>query len=234
MSTDEAVTSKEVRPEFTCSLFFDDNPENPRRWTEPTTSIHFWDDSHRDLSDSQEITSYAEAIHTLYQNIYPELIDRCMDDEPPQEILDLIDETPYPGAVLWLNVYPNSSYDTSITTSSSPDIEDSHLQGVAFITDEKLQEQKLSRDEGEVMICNDVLELEQYINGNVFMLRVELEGEIDYCGGIYPVAKSKKSSGKLSLLENTHIPTDEVLDEHLVDMTNSEEDLILIRSTAWQ
>ena len=234
MPSNEAVKSKEIRPEFTCSLFFDDNPENPRRWTEPTTSIHFWDDNHKEMSDSQDIISYAEAIHTLYQNIYPELIYRCLDDEPPQEILDLIDETQYPGAVLWLNVYPNRSYDTSITTSSFPDIENSNLQGVAFITDEKLQEQKMSCDEGEVMICNDVLELEQYINGNVFMLRIELDGEIEYCSGIYPVARSKTSSGKFPLLENTHIPTDELLDAHLVDMTNSEEDLILIRSTAWR
>ena len=234
MSRNEAVTSKEVRSEFTCSLFFDDYPENPRRWTEPTTSIHFWDDEHRDLSDSQEITSYAEAIHTLYQDIYPELIDRCLDDEPPPEILDLIDETPYPGAVLWLNVYPNRSHETSIETSSFPNTETSHMKGVAFITDEKLREQKLSREDGEVMIRNDVLELEQYVNGNVYILCVELEGVIDYCGGIYPVACSKKSNGKLPLLENTHIPTDELLDEHLADMTNSEEDLILIHSTAWQ
>ena len=234
MSSNEAVISKEVRPEFTCSLFIDEYAENPRRWTDQTTSIHFWDDNHRELSDSQDIRSYAEAIHTLYQNIYPELIDRCLDDEPPQEILDLIDETPYPGAVLWLNVYPDRSYETSITTSSFPDTDNSHLQGVAFITDEKLQEQKMSRDDGEVMIRNDVLELEQYINGNVFMLRVELEGETDYCGGIYPIARSKKSNGKSALLENTYIPTDELLDAHLVDMTNSEEDLILIRSTAWQ
>ena len=234
MSTNEAVISKEVRPEFTCSLFYDDNAENPRTWTEPTTRMHFWDDNHRQLSDSQEISSYAEAIHTLYQDIYPELIGRCLDDEPPQEIIDLIDATPYPGAVLWLNVYPNRSYDTSITTSSFPDTDNSHLQGVAFMTDEKLQEQKLSRDEGEAMIRNDVLEMEQYINGNVFMLRVELDGEVEYCSGIYPVARSKNSNGKLTLLENTHIPTDDLLDEHLVDMTNSEEDLILIHSTAWQ
>ena len=234
MSSNEAVASKEVRPEFTCSLFFDEHAENPRSRTDPTTSIHFWDDDHRELSDSQQICSYAEAIHTLYQNIYPELIERCLDDEPPQEIIDLIDETPYPGAVLWLNVYQNHSQGTSIETSDFPDMENSHMQGVAFITDEKLHEQKMSRDDGQVMIRNDVLEMEQYINGNVFMLRVELEGEIEYCGDIYPMARSNNSNSKMDLLENTYIPTDELLDAYLVDMTEYEEDLTLIRSTAWQ
>ena len=234
MSSRETVTSKEVRPGFTCTLFLDDSPDNPRRQTDPTTSIHFWDDNHKDLSDSPDITSYAEAIHTLYQNVYPKLIDRCLDDEPPQEILDLINETPYPGAVLWLNVYPDHHHETSIETSSFPDTENSHLWGVAFIADEQLQELKLSRDEGEVIIRNDVLQLEQYVNGNVYLLRVDLEGETEYCGDIYPIASSKNSNSKLPLCENTHIPTDELLNQYLVDMTNSEQDLMLIHSTAWQ
>ena len=234
MSRNEAVISKEVRPGFTCSLLPDHDPEHPRRWTEPSTHIHFWDNDHRDLSDSQEIASYADAIHTLYQDIYPELIHRCLDDEPPQEILDLIDETPYPGAVLWLNVYPGRSQETSIETSRSPDIENSHLQGVAFITGEQLRERKLDQGEGEAVLQNDVLELEQYVNGNVYVLCVDLEGETEYCGGIYPVARSERSNGKVPLLENTHIPTDELLDECLAGMTSSEEDLILIRSAAWR
>ena len=234
MSHSETVTSKEVRPGFTCSLLFDDSPEHPRKWDEPTTKIHFWDDNHRDLSDSQDIHCYADAIYTLYQDIYPELIQKCLDDEPPQEILDLIDATTYPGAILWLYVYPNHHQETSIQPSKSPDIEDDNLSGVAFVPDQTLQELDLSRDDGEVMLRNDVLQLEQYVNGSVYLLRVELEGEAEFCGSIYPLATSKQSNGKLPLLENTHIPTDELLDQHLIDMTNSEEDLALIRSTSWQ
>ena len=88
--------------------------------------------------------------------------------------------------------------------------------------------------DGEVMLRNDILQLEQYVNGSVYLLRVQLEGETEFCGSIYPIATSNKSNGKIPLLENTHIPTDELLNQHLIDMTNSEDDLALIQSTSWQ
>ena len=78
MSSDYIVISKEVRPEFTAKLLYDDSPENPRKWGMQVTSIYFWDDKHEDISDSKDIRNYQEAVHELYQKVYPELVDLCL------------------------------------------------------------------------------------------------------------------------------------------------------------
>ena len=102
MSREYVILSKKVRPRFKAKLIFDDSPQSPREWGEPTTSIHLWGDRHSDLPTSQDIRSYEDAIYELYKKVYPELIDRCLDDEPPPEVLELIDRTEYPGVALWL------------------------------------------------------------------------------------------------------------------------------------
>ena len=141
MSHEYVITSKEVRPDFTARLFYDESPENPRKWGAQVTSIYFWDDKHEDLSDSRDIRSYQEALHDLYQKTYPELVDLCLEDEPPQEVLDLIEQTPYPGIVRWIRVL-DTSMETSLVPVTYPDTEDPHIGGVAFISDDKLQEEQ--------------------------------------------------------------------------------------------
>jgi hypothetical protein len=81
MSNDYVVTSKEVRPEFTAELLYDDSPENPREWGTQITVIYFWNDEHEELSDSRDIRSYDEAIRELYQKVYPELVDWLLEEE---------------------------------------------------------------------------------------------------------------------------------------------------------
>ena len=233
MSHEYVVTSKEVRPDFTARLFYDDSPENPRKWGTQITSIYFWDDTHGNLSDSREIQSYQEALHHLYQETYPELVDLCLEDEPPQEVLDLIDHTPYPGIIRWIRVWDPRG-ETSLVPMPDPDIEDPHIGGVAFISDEKLQQEDFTREEGEIIIQNDLLELEQYINGNVYFLEIHLDDEEEYHGSIYPIAQTGTRAGRMTLMENTHIPRDEDLDDHLLDMDISPEDRLLVSTASWE
>ena len=232
MSNDYAVISKEVRPEFNAELRNDDSPENPRAWGTQVTGIYFWDDKHEDLSDSRDIGNVDEALRELYQKVYPELVDWLLEDEPPQEILDLIDHTPYPGTIRWIKVM-DSSMGTRFLPMTYPDTGDSYMGGVAFISDEKLQEEGFTREEGEILIENDLLELEQYINGNVYLMKIQLDGEDEYIGSIYPTAKTDKKAGRLTLNENTHIPRDEDLDEYLLQMDISPEDEMLVRAANW-
>ena len=232
MSNDYAVISKEVRPEFNAELLNDDSPENPRGWGTQVTGIYFWDDKHEDLSDSRDIRNFEEALRELYRKVYPELVDWLLEDEPPQEILDLIDHTPYPGTIRWINVM-DSRMETRFLPTTYPDTGDSYMGGVAFISDEKLQEEGFTREEGEILIENDLLELEQYINGNVYLMKIQLDGEDEYIGSIYPTAKTDKKAGRLTLNENTHIPRDEDLDIYLLQMDISPEDELLVRAASW-
>ena len=235
MSNDYVVTSKEVRPEFTAELLYDYSPDNPRASGTQVTGIYLWNDKHDDLSDSRDIRSYEDAIHELYQNVYPELVDCLLEDEPPQEVLDLIEQTPYPGTIRWLKVI-DARTETRLIPMPYPDTEDP-MGGVAFISDEKLQEEGFTREEGEILIENDLLELEQYITGNVYVLKIQRDGEDEYYGGIYPTAQTDKKAGRLTLVENTHIPSDEDLDDYLLEigqeMGISPEDKLLVRAASW-
>ena len=113
------------------------------------------------------------------------------------------------------------------------DTGDFYMGGVAFISDEKLQEEGFTREEGEILIENDLLELEQYINGDVYLLKIQLDGEDEYIGSIYPTAQTDKKAGRLTLNENTHIPRDEDLDAYLLQMDISPEDELLVRAASW-
>ena len=232
MSSYYLVISKEVRPEFTAELLYDDSPENPRKWGTQVTSIYFWNDKHENLSDSKDIRNYQEAIYELYQKVYPELVDLYLEDEPPQEVIDLIDQTPYPGIIRWLRVV-DTRMETCFLPMTYPDTENPCMGGVAFISDEKLQEEGFTREEGEILIENDLLELEQYINGNVYLLKIHRDGEDEYHGSIYPIAQTDKKTGRVTLIENTHIPRDEDLDDHLLEMGISPEDELLVREANW-
>ena len=232
MSNDYVVTSKEVRPEFTAKLLYDQSPENPREWGTQVTGIYFWNDHHQNLSDSKEIRNYEGAIRELYQKVYPELVGWLLEDEPPQEVLDLIDDTPYPGTIRWLRVV-GTRMETRLVPMTYPDTEDPCMEGVAFISDEKLQEEGFTREEGEILIENDLLELEQYINGNVYLLKIQRDDEDEYIGSIYPTAKTDKKASRLTRIERTHIPKDEDLDDYLLEMGISPEDELLVRAASW-
>ena len=123
--------------------------------------------------------------------------------------------------------------ETRLVPMTYPDTEDPCMGGVAFISDEKLQEEGFTREEGEILIENNLLELEQYINGNVYLLKIQLDGEDEYIGSIYPTAKTDKKAGRLTLIENTHMPRDEDLDDYLLEMGISPEDELLVRAASW-
>ena len=232
MSNDYVVTSKEVRPEFTAELLYDESPDNPRERGTQINGIYFWNDKHENLSDSRDIRSYEEAIRELYEKVYPELVGWLLEEQPPQEILDLIDHTPYPGTIRWLNVM-DSRIETRFIPMTYPDAENPGMGGVAFISDEKLQEEGFTREEGEILIENNLLELEQYINGNVYILRIHRDGEDECVGDIYPMAQTDTKAGRMTLVENTHTPRDEDLDDYLLEMGISPEDELLVRAASW-
>lgn len=232
MSDQDVILSKKVRPNFTGKLMYDHWADNPRERTMPSTSIHLWDDRHTDRRNSEEIRSYEEAIHKLYQDIYPELIDRCLDDEPPQEVLDLIEQTEYPGTVLWLTLDEN--HETRINASKYPDTERSRMGGVAFINDQGLREGNLSREEGEVMLRNDMLMLEQYMNGHVYVLRIKIDDETEFHGEIYPMRGSGEATGKMVPMVDCYIPPETLLDELLMEIATSENDRALIGTRSWE
>ena len=234
MSKGNVILSKKVRPGFRGKLLCDDSPENPREWAEPLTAIRFWGDRNSDLPASQEIRSYEEALHELYKNVYPELIDRLLDDEPPPEVLELIDRTEYPGVALWLTCHGGGSHDTLFHASTHTDPQDRYLAGIAFIGDENIAANGMSRDEADTMLRNEILTLELYINGHVYLLKVTIDGESEYHGGIYPLEEQDGATGRIRPMVNAHIPSETMLDEYLQDAAQSDEDRALIPAKRWK
>ena len=232
MSDEDVILSKKVRPNFTGELTYDHWADNPREWVMPSTSIHLWDNQYSDRHNSEEIRSYKDAIHKLYQSIYPELIDRCLDDETPEEVLDLMEETEYPGTVLWLTL--DWYNETRINASSDPDEDRSRVGGVAFINEQGLQEDNLSREEGEVRLRNDILMVEQHMNGHVYVLTVNLDGETEHHGELYPITVSGEATGKITPMVDCYIPPETLLDEILMETATSENDRALIATRSWE
>ena len=109
------------------------------------------------------------------------------------------------------------------------------MAGVAFMADETLAAQGLSRQEGETILRNEILTLEQYINGNVYLLRVTVDGETEHYGEIYPLAESEaEAAGRIRPLANCHTPPESLLDEFLLDAAPSDEDRALIATKRWK
>ena len=124
--------------------------------------------------------------------------------------------------------------ETHFVPMTYADTEDTCMGGVCLHQrTRKLQEEGFTREEGEILIENDLLELEQYINGNVYLLKIQLDGEDEYIGSIYPTANTDKKAGRLTLNEDTHIPRDEDLDIYLLQMDISPEDELLVRAASW-
>ena len=125
-------------------------------------------------------------------------------------------------------------HETRFTASRYPDADDQDMTGVAFITDQGLQEENLSREEGEVMLRNEILMLEQYINGNVYLLRIKLDGETEYHGQIYAVTESGETTGKIAPIVDCYVPPDSLLDEYMLESAASEEDRALVATKKWK
>ena len=236
MSQFPTILSKKVRHKFKAKLTQDDSAENPRLWGEPLTNIHLWNGREEDLPASRDIQSYEEAIYSLFKGVYPELIERCLNDEPPLEILELIGQTEYPGVALWITRH--GGYETNLHADASVDPNDRHLTGVTFIEDETLEQNGLSRAEGEIMLRNDLLTLEQYINGNVYLLKVAVDGESEYYGEIYPLQEKQgengEPTGRIRPLVSCYTPPEEILNECLMESATSDEDRKLIAEKPWK
>ena len=232
MSDHSLIQSKTVRDGFTATLHYDlylDESNNPRFDRDNLASIYLWDDI-KFVSDSEEVTSYHTALQHIYQDIYPELTDYLDEDEPPQEVLDLVEATEYPGTLKWIRVRDN--HEVSITTTDSPDEDDRYLAGVAFIPDHQLQKENLTREEGAVVIENDLVMLQEFINGNMFRLRVTMDDETFSYDGIYAL-ENYETVGKLQLHRSSHTPEEDELDGILMDFVQDERDRDLIKSTSW-
>ena len=232
MTDRHLVISKHIRDGFTASLHYElniDQHDNPRCDRDNIARIHLWEDINH-TSDSDEIKNYTDSLHHLYQNIYPELIDYLQNDEPPLEIFELLEATQYPGAIKWILVRDHQ--EISITTTDAPDVDDRYLSGVAFIPDQQLDEEKLTREEGVAVIENDLVLIQEYLNGNIFRLTVDIDGEEQCYGTIYAL-ENYQTIGRLSLHRSCHIPLETELDDILMDFAQDDHDRALIRSTTW-
>ena len=239
MPNDYVITSKKVRPGFKAKLHYEESPAQPSETGQDLVKIYLWDHL-EELTTSRAIDSHQSAIYELYQKIYPELIEYYNQDEPPQDIVDLIDQTPYTGKVRWLTSNDRySSQDIHIRTSESADPDDRELCGVAYITDEDLQKWSFSSEEGARLIENEVLQLNQYANGQVYLLKIKIDGETEYIGDIYPTKEAEPADPdapgmKVPLLRNSHLPTDDTLDDILYESCSSEAEKEMVKNTRWK
>ena len=233
MSDQYTLITKELRSGFTAKIHYDQylGPEDsPRAQGDNLTKIYFWN-TLTHLSDSKDVGSYHKALYQLYQKTYPALAEYLLEDEPPPEIMSLIKQTPYPGVLKWINVRDHQEIEITTTDLSDPD--DRYLSGVAFICDEDLEKEGFTHEEGTVLIENDMVMLEQYANGKIFLLQVSIDGETQYIGEIYALEKAGEV-GRLVRHKDAYLPAEEQLDEYLMEMAQSDEDEELIRTTEWK
>ena len=233
MSDQYLVASKRVRKNFTAKLHYDQmlgKHDNPRMNRDNLTRLHLWG-SLETMSDSPDISNYQQALHEMYRQTYPELIDYILEEDPPEEIADLIDQTPYKGIYRWLTVLHGQ--EVQIEMSMHVDINEEEPDGVVFISNEALKKEEITREEGEIFIENDIKILSLYINRSVYYIEIRIDGEREATGGIYPLEGGEKV-GRQTRMRDTCIPTDEYLDEYLLELASNDEDKKLIKTTEWE
>ena len=227
------IISKEIREDFTARLHYDEMlgpDDNPRANRDNIARLHIWKEL-LSLSDNQDIRNYQEALYELYRNVYPELVEYLMEDDPPEEITDLVEETPYPGAIRWLTI--RDGQEMEIKTSPAADSDNRYLSGVAFISDDDLEREGYTREEGEAIIENDIVMVDQYVNGKVFLLKIDVDDETEYIGGIYAL-ENTETVGRITRHRGCHTPREEELDEMIMDTAPSEEDRARIKEATWE
>ena len=232
MREEPPIISKEVRPGFRAEIHHDTYNEfdNPRLDYGSAVKIYFWDNLEQ-FSDSREINCYNRAIQMLHKETYPELADLAGEDEPPQEVIELFKETPYPGVLRWLEV--RDQYHYEIRSTEYADADTPFLSGMACISDKDLEKECHTRDEGALIIKNDLVMVQEYINGNLYLMTVELDDTTEYVSGIYAVVGAG-AVGKIHRISATHPPDEKQLDDYLLDFAATEEDEELIRQTKWK
>ena len=227
------ILSKEIRDDFIIKLHYDEvlGPEdNPRADQDNISRIHIWKEL-TSLSDNQDIRGYEEALYELYRKVYPELVEYIMEDDPPEEIMDLVEQTPYPGALRWITI--RDGQEMEIKTSQSADPDNRYLSGVAFIGDEDLDKEGYTREEGEAIIENDIIMIQEYVNGNVFFINIDLEDETECIGGIYALEEAG-NVGRITRQRGCHIPREEDLDEIIMEAAPTGTDREQIKEATWK
>ena len=230
-STQLSITSKTLPNGLTATLTLETDPPHPRRDDDHITTITAWhsslslsDESHHATSPKDFLADMASITHRPNQT-----------PPPPghratyKQLFRYIQEN-YQGLLKELHLHIHSA----VILSTIPfEVEpDSGQVGFVHITKESIDQHRLDKALATKAIESEIRHLQDYINGSVYSLAVERNGEpVDSISSIY--ASPPRNQPHHGIWTSHNIPSEEELDIWLTCMNISEDELSAITEVQW-
>ena len=218
-----ALLSKKLPDGLTAYLTQDPYSLNPHRSHENNdyiTIVTFDEDSIR--SDLTNISSREDFHIHLWKEVFPDLEDCNPDgvsavEDLSEEILYKIDNTEYPGVIE--SIYTWGQDEINVSTSRPAHLPFPKHVGWAYVTAQKLQQEKLSKTQARANILIDLAQLRNHINNFVYELIIQNQqnDHQDSITEIHPTLVRKNPITQQLEITNDDFPKEEDLDKILLD-----------------
>ena len=226
-----SIISKTLPNGLTATLTLQTGPPHPRRDEDHITTITAWhpslslsDNKHHATSPRDFLADMACETHGTTQNT-PLPRDRAT----YRQLSRYVQEN-YRGVLRELHMHLHSAMLLSTTPFGIEP--DSGQVGFVHITPESMDQHRLDKALATRAIESEIRHLQDYINGSVYSLAVERDGEtVDSIDSIY--ASPSQPSPHQGIWTSHNIPSYEELDIWLSCMDLSEEDLNAITEVQW-
>ena len=226
-----SIISKTLPNGLTATLTLQTDPPHPRRDEDHITTITAWhpslslsDKRHHATSPRDFLIDIAWETHDANQT-KPLPGDRATYRQLSRYVQDN-----YRGVLRELHMHLHSSMLLSTTPFGIEP--DSGQVGFVHITRESMDQHRLDKALATRAIESEIRHLQDYINGSVYSLDVERDGEtVDSIDSIY--ASPPKPSLDQGIWTSNNMPSDEELDIWLSCMNLSEEDIEAITEVQW-
>ena len=207
----QTIMSKAIAPGILAVLKPDRSPPHPREDQDTISTIHTWF-RNINLSDPGPRTTPESLLDDLAWEAHRGANNRPLpgDQATRRQLRRYIHDT-YPGVLKDLHIYVHSG--VLLSTSDFGPEPDAAQGGYVHVTPKAMLEHNLDRDRANLAIQRELRELQDYLNGAVYCLSVELDGEtIDSVSGIYADSLNNPAAG---IWQTQDLPCQNQLDQLL-------------------
>ena len=226
-----SITSKTLPNGLTATLTLETDPPHPRRDEDHITTITAWH-PRLSLSDKKNHASSPRdfLLDMAWETHRTSHTPPLPGDRSTHRQLSRYIQKNYQGVLRELHMHLHS---TMLLSTTPFGIEpDSEQVGFVHITRESMDQHRLNKALATRAIESEIRHLQDYINGSVYSLTVEQDGEtVDSITSIY--ASPPQSSPHQGIWASHNIPSEDELDIWLSCMDLSEEDLNAITEVQW-
>lgn len=231
LNPEHSITSKTLPNGLTATLTLQTDPPHPRRDEDHITTITAWhpsislsDKRHHATSPRDFLLDIAWETHGANQPT------PLPGNRATYRQLSRYVQENYRGVLRELHMHLHSA--TLLSTTPFGIEPDSGQVGFVHITRESMDQHRLDNTLATRAIESEIRHLQDYINGSVYSLALEKDGEtVDSINSIY--ASPPKPSLDQGIWTSNNMPSDEELDIWLSCMNLSEEDLQAITEVQW-